>query len=318
MKITRRLAALLTAATLLPQLALAQDLGTIALVLGQRSSGFHEAIACGARAAADELGVKIEIQAAAQYSATQQVPLLNSVLATGPAAVVLDPTSSTALIAPLADAAASGTIVVAVDTTVDDPSMLTAQVATDNHKVGVEVARALALALDGKTGKVAQINSIPGISTVDARIGGFEEEIAKYPNLTYIGNQFASEDIPQAQQAFASLMAANPDLIGVAAQSNNPAIGIAGGIRSSGVAGAIYAVAVDADEAQIEALQDGLLGALVIQQPWVMGYEGVTQAVRALRGETVTTPIGTGTVTATRETISTPEVAQYLYKGNCI
>jgi ribose transport system substrate-binding protein len=309
---------LLTALALAPQIAPAQEVGTVALVLGQRGSGFHQAIACGARAAADELGVEVEIQAAANYAATEQVPLLNSVLATGPAAIVLDPTSSTSLVAPLADAASQGVTIVAVDTTVDDPSMLTAEVATDNFQVGVETAKALVELLDGRTGSVAQINSIPGISTVDARIAGFESEIAQHPELTYIGNQFATEDVAQAQQAFGSLISAHPDLVGVVAQSNNPAIGIAGGIRAAGVADQVVAVGVDADPPEIDALREGLLDALVIQQPWEMGYQGVTQAVAALRDEPVTTPIGTGTVTATVETIDDPEVARFLYEGNCM
>ncbi|EYD75564.1 ribose ABC transporter, periplasmic binding protein [Rubellimicrobium mesophilum DSM 19309] len=309
---------LLAALAAAPEMALAQEVGTVALVLGQRGSGFHQAIACGARSAADELGVEVEIQAAANYAATEQIPLLNSVLATGPAAVVLDPTSSTSLVAPLAEAASQGVVIVAVDTTVDDPSMLSAEIATDNFQVGVETAKALVGLLDGRTGAVAQVNSIPGISTVDARIAGFEDEIAKHPELTYIGNQFASEDVAQAQQAFGSLMSAHPDLVGVAAQSNNPAIGIAGGIRAAGVADQVVAVGVDADPPEIEALKEGLLDALVIQQPWEMGHQGVTQAVAALRGEPVTTPIGTGTVTATAETIGAPEVIRFLYEGDCM
>ncbi|WKL41718.1 substrate-binding domain-containing protein [Sinorhizobium meliloti] len=226
---TKRLAFLLAATVLSATAAAASDDISVSLVLGQRNSGFHEAIACGARAAAEELGVKVNIQAAPTYSASEQIPVLNSVMATSPSAIVLDPTSSTALIAPLMEAAANGAKIVAVDTTLDDPSVLAAVVGTDNESVGRETAKALAKALEGKSGKVAQINSIPGISTVDARIRGFEEEIKNYPNLTYIGNQFASEDIPKAQQAFVSLMSAHPDLIGVVSQSNNPAIGVAGG-----------------------------------------------------------------------------------------
>jgi ribose transport system substrate-binding protein len=296
----------------------AADEPTIAFALGQRNSGFHQAIACGARAAAEELGVAVEIQAAANYSPADQIPLVNSVMASGPAALVLDPTNTTALVAPLKEAAATGAKIIAVDTTIDDPSILSAVIGTDNEAVGREAAKALAILIGDQSGKVAMINSIPGISTVDARIKGFEEEIKNYPNLTYIGNQFASEDVPQAQSAFVSLVSANPDLIGVAALSNNPAIGIAGGIRSTDLAEKVVAVGVDADDPEIEALREGFLDALVIQQPYEMGYLGLQQAVHAVKGEPVTTPIGTGTVTATRDNLESPEVQKYLYVGNCM
>jgi ribose transport system substrate-binding protein len=312
------LAATALAATWQPAVAQTSEEISIALVLGQRSSGFHQAIACGAREAAAELKVEIAVQAAANYGAADQIPLLNSVTATNPSAIVLDPTNSTALIAPIAEAAANGSVIVAVDTTLDDNASLSAIVGTDNEAVGRETAMALATALAGQSGKVAQINGIPGISTVDARIKGFEDEIAKHPNLIYLGNQFVGEDVAKAQQAFVSLVSANPDLIGIAAQSNTPAIGIAGGIRSTGTADAITAVAVDADEAEIEALKEGMLDALVIQQPYEMGYQGVMQAVAAVKGEQVVTPIGTGTVTATRDTLDLPDIQKYLYQGNCI
>jgi len=312
-----RIGLLLAASLGAIQAAQAEDL-TVALVLGQRGSGFHEAIACGARDKAKALGVNVNIQAAPNYAASDQIPLLNSVLATKPDAIVLDPTSSEALIAPLKEAAATGAKIVAVDTTLDDPSMLSAWVGTDNIAVGREAAKALVALLGDKTGKVALINSIPGISTVDDRIKGFEEEIGKHPGLVYIGNQFATEDVAQAQTAFTALMSANPDLIGVGALSNNPAMGIAGGIRSAGVADDVVAVGVDADEVEITALREGMLDALVIQQPFVMGSVGLEQAVNAVRGQPVVASTGTGTVTATRDNLDTPDVQKYLYVGNCI
>ena len=291
---------------------------TVALVLAQRNSGFHQAIACGARAAAMELGVTINVQAAAVYSAVDQIPLLNSVMATAPAAIVIDPAHATSLLAPLREAARSGAKIVAVDTSIDDPSILSAVIATDNVEVGREAAEALASLIGDRRGKVAMINSIPGISTVDDRIRGFEEAIEDHPNLLYIGNQFAGENVPAAQSAFISLMSANPDLVGVAALSNNPAIGVAGGIRVTGVSERVVAVAVDADEVEIAALRAGGLDALIIQRPYEMGYQGVIQAVAAVRAEPVRTPIRTETITATRENLDQPNVQRYLYRGDCI
>lgn len=291
---------------------------TVAVVLAQRNSGFHQAIACGARVAAMELGVAINIQAAAVYSAVDQIPLLNSIMVTLPDAVVIDPAHATSLVAPLREAARTGAKIIAVDTSIDDPSILSAVITTDNVAVGWEVVEALASLIGDRTGKVAMINSIPGISTVDARIRGFEDAIEDHPNLTYIGNRFAGENVPAAQSAFVSLMSANPDLVGVAALSNNPAIGMASGIRATGVADRVVAVAVDADEVEIEALRGGFLDALVIQRPYEMGYQGVTQAVAALRNEPVETQIRTETITATRENLDQPILQRYLYRGDCI
>lgn len=297
--------------------AMAQEMPTVELVLGIQI-GFHEAIACGARAAAEEFGADITVQAAQNYGPADQVPLLNSVLARKPDFIVMDPTNRTAMVTPIQEAVDAGTKVIAVDTTLDDTSMLTARVGTDNVEVGRQLARALAEQLGDQTGKVIMIGSSPGISTVDQRIQGFEEQIVTYDNIEFIGTQYAGNEVSQAQTMFSSILAANPDLIGVAGPSENPTMGVAGGIRTAGVADDVALAGVDASETQVELLREGIIDALVIQQPYAMGYTAVEYAVKVANGEEVPAETGTGAVIGTAENIDTPDVSKYLYVGQCI
>lgn len=303
---------------MLPGYAAAQDVRPkVELVLGIQI-GFHEAIACGARAAADKFGADITVQAAKNYGPADQVPLLNSVLARKPDFIILDPTNRTSMVAPLMDVVAQGVKVIAVDTTLDDTSMLTARIGTDNVEVGRQLARALAEQIGDKQGKVVMVGSSPGISTVDQRIQGFEEEIAKFKNLEFIGTQYAGNEVSQAQNMFSSILSANPDLIGVASPSENPTMGVAGAIRNAGVSDTVSAAGVDASEAQIELLREGMIDALVIQQPYEMGYKAVESAVTVAKGGQVPTETGTGAVIGTAANVDTPDVSKYLYKGHCI
>jgi ribose transport system substrate-binding protein len=297
--------------------AMAQDRPSVELVLGIQI-GFHEAIACGAKAAGEEFGADVTVQAAQNYGPQDQIPLLNSVLARMPDVIVLDPTNRTALVAPLLEVAAAGVRIIAVDTTLDDTSMLTARVGTDNVEVGRQLARALAEQLEGQAGKVVMVGSTPGISTIDERVQGFEEEIANYPDLEYLGVQYAGNEPAQATVLFSGLISANPDLIGVAAPSENPTMGTAAGIRAAGVGEDVALAGVDASEAEVAALREGLIDALVIQKPYEMGYEAVRYAVAAMNGEDVPAETGTGAVIGTRDTIDTPEVSDFLYVGSCI
>ncbi|RWD73874.1 ABC transporter substrate-binding protein [Mesorhizobium sp.] len=303
---------------MLPCYAAAQDVHPkVELVLGIQI-GFHEAIACGARAAADKFGADITVQAAKNYGPADQVPLLNSVLARKPDFIILDPTNRTALVAPLKDVVAQGVKVIAIDTTLDDTSMLTAHIGTDNIEVGRQLAQALAKQIGDKKGKVIMIGSSPGISTVDQRIQGFEQEIVKFKNLEFIGTQYAGNEVSQAQNMFSSILSANPDLIGVASPSENPTMGVAGAIRNAGVSDAVSAAGVDASEAQIELLREGMIDALVIQQPYEIGFKAVESAVTVAKGGQVPADTGTGAVIGTAANIDTPDVSKYLYKGNCI
>jgi len=311
------MAAALMAIASAPLLAQDRVKPTVELVLGIQI-GFHEAIACGARAAGEEFGADVTVQAAKNYGPADQVPLLNSVLARSPDFIVLDPTNRTAMVAPIQEVVDTGTKVIAVDTTLDDTSMLTARIGTDNVEVGRQLARALAGQIGDQTGKVVMIGSSPGISTIDQRIQGFEEEIVTFDNIEFLGTQYAGNEVAQAQNMFTSTLAANPDLIGVASPSENPTMGVAGGIRNAGLSDSISVAGVDASETQVELLREGILDALVIQQPYLMGYTAVEFAVKVANGEEVPFETGTGAVIGTADNIDDPDVARFLYKGQCI
>ncbi|TKT74455.1 ABC transporter substrate-binding protein [Aquamicrobium sp. LC103] len=317
MKLARLGMAVAAMAVLVGQSHAQEERPKVELVLGIQI-GFHEAIACGARAAAEEFGADVTVQAAKNYGPADQVPLLNSVLARSPDFIILDPTNRTSLVAPLMDVASQGVKVIAVDTTLDDTSMLTARIGTDNVEVGRQLARALAEQVGPEGGKVVMVGSSPGISTVDQRIQGFEEEIATIENIEFIGTQYAGNEVSQAQNMFSSLLSANPDLVGVASPSENPSMGVAGAIRNAGVSDTVSAAGVDASEAQIELLREGILDALVIQQPYEMGYQAVEAAVKVANGEEVAAESGTGAIIGTQTNIDDPEVSKYLYKGSCI
>ena len=75
----------------------------------------------------------------------------------------------------------------------------------------------------------------------------------------------------------------------------------------------VAVVAFDSDDAEIGYLQEGQIKALVVQNPFRMGYEGVQTAVAAINGEEVERNIDTGVTVVTTENFDTPEVQALLY-----
>src|SRR6187549_3986417 len=73
----------------------------VALVLGVKGSPFYQALACGAKAKARELGLQLTISAPDQFAADSQIPVVNAVAATRPAVAAVVPTDTQALIEPL-------------------------------------------------------------------------------------------------------------------------------------------------------------------------------------------------------------------------
>jgi ribose transport system substrate-binding protein len=289
------------------------------LMVGVKGDPFYISMQCGAQAAADQLGVKLQVQGPDKFDATLQNPLLDAVAAAKPAALLVAPNDVKASATPLKRIQDAGSKVVLVDTTVDDTSIGVSRIATDNKLGGAKAAEALNQLLNGATGKVLVISTDPGVSSVDARVAGFEEAVkTKYANFTLAAATQYSHNSPQnAASIIQAELQANPDIVGVFATNLFSAQGTATGIRAAGKAGQVKLVGFDAGPDQIKQLQAGDVQALVAQKPYDIGMQGVQQAANALEGKAVEANIATESLIVTKDNLSDPSVNKYVYKDKC-
>ncbi|MFG1710140.1 ABC transporter substrate-binding protein [Nonomuraea sp. M3C6] len=289
----------------------------ITLVQGLAGEEFYETMACGAKAKAKELGVTLDVQGPQKFDPTLQTPIVNSVVAGKPNAMLIAPTDVKAMIAPLTQAKKQDIKIILVDTVVEDPSIGLSRISTDNLKGGAAAAKALSEQIGGK-GKALVISTDPGVSTVDARIKGFEEEIkASHPDITYLGVQYSHNDVGEASKIVNAALAKDPDLAGVFATNLNSATGAGSALQQAGKLGQVKMVGFDAGPAQVKQLKDGVVQALIAQLPGDIGAKGVEQAVAAVKGQQVTPSIPTDATIVTKENVDQPEVQKVLYKAGC-
>jgi ribose transport system substrate-binding protein len=288
----------------------------IAFIQGVIGDEFYISMECGVQDAAEALGASVNVQGPDAFDATLQNPIIDAVVASEPDAILVAPNDVEASAGPIQRAQDAGIEVVLVDTTVNDESIGVSRIASDNHQGGVMAADALA-ELIGEQGTVMVISVNPGISSTDARQAGFEEQIATYPDIEYIGTEFSNNEPARAAEIVTATLAANPDLNGIFAANLFSAQGTATGLVQAGRQADVPVVGFDAGPAQVEQLQAGDVQALVVQKPYDIGYQGVEQAVAAVRGEEVTPEIPTDFVVATADNLEDPEISQYLYKADC-
>jgi ribose transport system substrate-binding protein len=281
------------------------------LVAGVKGDEFYITMNCGAQAEAKKLGVSLNFQGPDQFDPGQQTPIVNAVAAAKPDALLVAPTDSKAMYAPIRQVSAAGSKVVLVDTTLDNADFAVSQIASDNEAAGRAAADALKK-LVGGSGKVFVVNVKPGISTTDLRAKGFQEE-AKKIGLTYLGQDFDNDQPDQAAAIIKAQLSKHPDLKGVFAANLFSAEGAATGAREAG--SKIKIVGFDAGPKQVDQLKQGLVQALIAQQPAKIGADGVDQAYAALTGKATTKKIPTGTTTITKANLAQEQSA--LYKAHC-
>jgi ribose transport system substrate-binding protein len=286
---------------------------TLALIQGTKADNFYVTMGCGAQAEAKKLGYKINVQGPADFSAPEQIPIVNSVQSTKPAAVLIAPTDSTALIGPMKSLKSAGIKVIQVDTTVSDKTIAAASVSSDNIKGGEDAATELAKEV-GDKGSVVVMNEQAGVSTTEQRIQGFMKGIKKFPNIHVLQTQFVGDNPAKAAAAITSLFSANQDLAGVFATNVLVAQGVDTGLKNAGVAGKVKIVGYDADPTQIQDLKSGVVQALVAQEPFQEGVDGVEQAVNAITGKP-TKSILTSTTVLTKANLAAN--SKFIYKSSC-
>jgi len=290
---------------------------TVQLIVGVKDDPFYITMICAAQAEAKKLGVKFQSDGSAQWDVSQQRPIINSVAATKPAGLLISPVDTEALTPDLKQMQSTGTKVVLVDTTVTDTSVGVSRISSDNEAGGKTAADALAKEM-GDKGSAIVVSVKPGISTTDARIKGFQDQIkAAHPNITLLPVQYDNDDPAKATQIIQSTVAAHPDLGGVFADNVKTAEGVAAGVTAAGKKGQIKVSAFDAGPQQVQDLQNGTVQVLIAQDPGNIGVQGVQQAVAAIQGKSVQASISTTLVAITASNMNDPNVSKYFYKGSC-
>jgi ribose transport system substrate-binding protein len=286
---------------------------TIPIIVKDTTSFYWQIVLAGARKAGRDLGVNVpELGAQAETDVNGQISILENAVAGNPAAIVISPTEAKALGKPI-DEAASKVKIIGIDSSADSKAF-TSFLTTDNVQGGRVAADGLAAAIGeangGKVeGKVALITALPGAGSLEQRRQGFTEQLkAKYPGLQLIADKYADGQATTGLNIATDLITANPDLKGIFASNLIMAQGVGQAIAENNLAGKVALVGFDSDEKLIKFLNDGVISALVVQDPYRMGYDGIKTALAASKGEKVEEFVDTGANLVTKANMKDPKI----------
>ena len=287
---------------------------TFLLIPGLTIDPFYITMHNGAAVEAAKLGVTLKWAGATVFLDTDQIPVVNSELASKPDALLIAPTDSVALFNPIDAYVKAGIPVIAVDTTLKDTSILTAAISSDNYQGGEAAADTIAKLAHDK-GDVAVINVNKGVSTTDLRQAGFLAEMKKYPNMKVVATDYDQDSLTTAESDARSLILAQPDLVGIFGTNLYSAQGAGQGVIAAGDKGKIFVSGYDAEPAEITLLRKGVINILVIQNPAKEGALAVQYAYDAVTGNKAAIVKSTllANVVATQANMNDPSISKYFY-----
>ena len=286
---------------------------TIAVIPKGTTHEFWQSVHAGAVKATREIpGIKIIWQGPLREDdRNSQINIVQAHIARRTDAIVLAPLDARALRNPIRAANVRKIPVVIIDSDIERKGIhLASFVATDNYKGGQLAGRQMAKLLGGR-GNVVMLRYMVGSASTEAREKGFLATLEKYPDIKLLrSNQYAGATAETALQTSNSILTAfrGRQVDGIFCPNESSTFGMLRALMNNGQAGKINFIGFDASTKLIEALKAGQINALVVQNPFKMGYEGVKAAAMALRDKDVPERVDTGCCVVTSDNINTPEI----------
>jgi ribose transport system substrate-binding protein len=299
--------------------AIAQTKPTIPIIVKDTTSFYWQTVLAGARKAGRDLGANVpELGAQSESDIDGQISILENAVASNPAAVVIAPAEFAALGKPI-DEAAKKIKIIGIDSAANSAA-LTSVLMTDNVQAGRIAADVLATAIQRSyadaEGDVALITASPGVPSLDQRAQGFKEQIAaKYGALDIVAHKVADGRAATGFKIMTDLIAAHPELRGVFASNLTMAQGAGQAVaesKTNKTGDTINLVGFDSDDKLVAFLRDATIAALLVQDPFRMGYDGVKTALAASKGEQVPTNVDTGTNLITKANMNSTRSQELL------
>ena len=158
-----------------------------------------------------------------------------------------------------------------------------------------------------------------GSASTDEREKGFLDVIAKHPGIKILSsNEEAGSTVDSAQQKSESLLGGfkNPDgslqAQGIYCPNESSTFGMLRVLEENKWAGKVKFVGFDSSPKLVDGLAAGEINALVVQNPYNMGYESVKTLVNLLNKKPIEKRIDTGATLVTKDNMKDEKIAKLI------
>ena len=271
-----------------------QERYQVAMIVKSTESAFFQSVFAGAGAAATEYNVSLitEGPESEEDYATQNEMIYKAV-ENGADALVISAVDFNKNAEAVDWAAAKGIPVVVIDSDVNS-SAVKFRIGTDNEEAGRMAARA---ALDGTDGEQ-----------------GFREEAKKDSRVKEIVTINVPSAIDDTRAATKGLLSTHPEINVITTFNEWTSLGVGWAIRDLNKKDDISVVAFDSNAVSVGMLETGEVDALIVQNPYAMGYLGVEKAWEILSRRGVEgDKLDTETTLVTRENMFLDEYQKILF-----
>lgn len=272
----------------------ADALKSVVLILDPSKGDYWKTIRMGAEAAAKEFNVNMSIASPeGADDITGHIELVNQAIKNGADGMVLAANDFKAFTGVTEQAASKDIPVITIDTEADSPKVKS-YIGINNYEAGQKAGKKL-IELVGERSRILVMSFEKEAKSPNQRELGLYEELAKYPQVEIAGKEYCYSDPKLCGELTEKLLLADQRIDGLVALNTISSIGAAAAIQKLGLTGKVKVITFDTTLENIGFLQDGVIQATIIQNPFIMGYLGVKYIVEAINGKKIPDFVDTGT-----------------------
>ena len=256
----------------------------VVLVAKSTQTEFWLSVFAGAQAAAAEYNVELTTMGPeTEEDYETQNRMVAEAVADGAEALVFSAIDYENNAAAVDAAGQAGVKIVSIDSGVDSDQVGT-YIGTDNYAAGRMAAQA---ALEGVEGElvVGLVNYDESTANGQERERGVRDALTESGRARVAASVTTLVEAGRAQTDTADLLRNNPEINAVIAFNEPTSVGAARAVAELGLSDEVFLVGFDSNVATIDGLQEGYVDALIVQNPYAMGYLGVESAYRLLSGQ---------------------------------
>ena len=255
----------------------------VVLVAKSTQTEFWLSVFAGAQAAAAEYNVELTTMGPeTEEDYETQNRMVAEAVADGAEALVFSAIDYENNAAAVDAAGQAGVKIVSIDSGVDSDQVGT-YIGTDNYAAGRMAAQA---ALEGVEGElvVGLVNYDESTANGQERERGVRDALTESGRARVAASVTTLVEAGRAQTDTADLLRNNPEINAVIAFNEPTSVGAARAVAELGLSDEVFLVGFDSNVATIDGLQEGSVDALIVQNPYAMGYLGVESAYKLLAG----------------------------------
>lgn len=238
----------------------------------------------GASDMAELVGIKYIWDAPDERSAMKQIEVINKAVEDDADALLIAADDPRLISGAVEDAKARGVKIIYVDSPAYEEAITT--LATDNYEAGVRAAETMLSLFEsrGIEGGSIGIISIPQKANVELREKGFRDTMANDPRFQVLDSTYVpSGTAEDAKAAALNLMNSTEGLVALFGTNEGTSEGL--GYANQERQNQYITIGFDETTAMLRLLRDGNLNAIIVQNPYTMGYLGMAQAIAAILGK---------------------------------